>query len=335
MCNHRFSTFKVFLMNRSEYFNYIDDKLHVLARRIVTRGKLNILDLHVHSENFYCSFFNLLYDFKLVNLNDSLQNVEAIDLIDHTNKIIIQVSATNTKSKVELALNKPIIKEYSEYTFKFVSIAKDASNLQKNTFINPFSISFAPAEDIYDIATILGKILNLDIEDQKHVYQFIKNELGNEIDQVKLDSNLAAVINILAQIDLNESDVPTLVNSFEIERKITYNDLASSKYIINEYSVYYGKVDSIYSEFDSLGNNKSISVHATIRREYLSLNNYDDKDKVFYAVIDAVKNKIQSSVNFIPIPIDELELCVDILVVDAFIRCRIFKNPEGYEYASS
>lgn len=91
-------------MNRNPYFNYIDEKLHVLARRIETRGKMNLLDIHVHSENFYLHFFNLLYGFKLENLNSKLQNVEAIDLIDHANQIIIQVSATCTKQKIESAL---------------------------------------------------------------------------------------------------------------------------------------------------------------------------------------------------------------------------------------
>ena len=42
-------------------------------------------------------------------------------------------------------------------------------------------------------------------------------------------------------------------------------------------------------------------------------------------VIDAVIEKTQNSMNYQPIPIDELELCVNILVVDAFIRCKIFK----------
>ncbi len=322
-------------MNRTGYFNYIDEKLHVLAQRIVTRGKLNVLDLHTHSENFYCSFLNLLYSYDLINLNETLQNVEAIDLIDHSNKILIQISATNTKTKVESALSKSIIEKYSDYTFNFISIAKDASSLQKSSFSNPFSISFSPSKDIFDISTILGKILHMDIHEQKKVYNFIKEELGNNIDLVKLDSNLAAVINTLAQIDLNETDVLAQANSFEIERKITYNDLDSSKFIINEYGIYYGKVDTIFSQFDNLGNNKSISVHAAIRREYLKFRNYDDKDAIFSAVIEAVKNKIQSSANFIQIPIDELELCVDILVVDAFIRCNIFENPEGYTYASS
>ncbi|MCK5345501.1 MAG: hypothetical protein KAR20_18960, partial [Candidatus Heimdallarchaeota archaeon] len=67
------------------------------------------------------------------------------------------------------------------YTFKFISIAKDASNLRKNDFINPHSISFNPSEDIYDITSILNKILISDIDRQKVIYQFIKKELGNEI----------------------------------------------------------------------------------------------------------------------------------------------------------
>lgn len=322
-------------MNRTGYYNYIDEKLHILAHRIATGGKLNMLSLHMHSENFYLHLFNLLYDYKLENLNLFLQNVEAIDLIDHTNKIAIQVSSTNTKLKIESALGKNIVNKYSNYKFKFISIAKDASDLRKNTFINPHSISFNPSEDIYDISSVLNKILVDDIERQKKIYQFIQKELGNEIDIVKLDSNLATVINILAKEKWDEANKYDPINSAEIDRKIVYNDLDSAKGLIEEYSLYYGRVDAKYSEFDRLGNNKSNSVLATIKREYLKLKNSENADKVFFSVIDAIKNKILESANYVHIHIDELELCVDILVVDAFIRCKIFENPKGYNYATS
>ena len=99
----------------------------------------------------YLHFFNLLYGYELINLNSKLHNVEAIDLIDHKNKIIIQVSATNTKEKIETALSKDLIKKHSSYTFKFVSICKDSTNLRKSTFKNPHSIIFKPEYDIYDM----------------------------------------------------------------------------------------------------------------------------------------------------------------------------------------
>jgi len=322
-------------MNRNEYYNYIEDKLHTLAYRITTGGKLNMLSLHMHSENFYLHLFNLLYDYELKNLNQSLQNVEAIDLIDYTNKIIAQVSATNTKMKIESALKKDILKKYSGYTLKFISIAKDASNLRKNIFINPHSISFNPAEDIYDITFILNEILIGDPDRQKKIYQFIKKELGNEIDIVKLDSNLATVINTLAKEKWDDVNKPDPLNRFEIDRKIIYNDLDSAKSLIEEYSLYYGKVDAKYSEFDSLGSNKSNSVLATFKREYLKLKKGENADRVFFSVIDAITNKILESANYVQIPIDELELCVDILTVDAFIRCKIFENPEGYNHVTS
>jgi len=97
----------------------------------------------------------------------------------------------------------------------------------------------------------------------------------------------------------------------------------------------YGNVDSKYSEFDTLGSNKSNSVLATFKREYLKLKKGENADRVFFSVIDAIKNKILESANYVQIPIDELELCVDILTVDAFIRCKIFENPEGYNYVTS
>ena len=56
-------------MNRTEYYNYIDEKLHTLALRIDTNGKLNMLHLHMHSESFYLHLLNLLYGYKLENLN--------------------------------------------------------------------------------------------------------------------------------------------------------------------------------------------------------------------------------------------------------------------------
>lgn len=86
-------------MNRTMYFNYIEEKINVNAVRIESRGKLNILDLNQHSESFYNNFLNILYGWKLINLNEIKLNVEAIDLVDVDNKIIVQVSATATKQK--------------------------------------------------------------------------------------------------------------------------------------------------------------------------------------------------------------------------------------------
>lgn len=57
------------MVYRPRYFNYIVSKLSALATEIELRGKLNFLDLHLHSENFYLFFFNELFGWHLQNMN--------------------------------------------------------------------------------------------------------------------------------------------------------------------------------------------------------------------------------------------------------------------------
>ncbi|MBQ0143435.1 MAG: SMEK domain-containing protein, partial [Prevotellaceae bacterium] len=151
-------------MNREIFEDYIDEKLNTLSYRIDRRGKLNVLNYHLHSENFYRDFLNILYGWKLENLNSIQQNAEAIDLLDSYNKIMIQVSATNTKRKIDDTFNKPIFSKYTGYSFKFVSIARPAEDLRKKVYSVPTNISFTPSQDIYDTPSIMNEIHNLDID---------------------------------------------------------------------------------------------------------------------------------------------------------------------------
>ena len=322
-------------MNRPNYFNVIEERLNLLAVRIISRGKLNILDYHGHSENFYQYFLNEIYGWTVTNENDNKQNVEAIDLIDHTNKFVIQVSSTASKQKIESSLSKDSIKTYTGYNFKFISIARDADDLRKDTFKNPHGISFTPTTDIIDKNSILSKIRGLHIDDQERIYYFVKKELVMEIDPMKLESNLAAVITILSKEDWDKTEPVAEINSFEIDRKISHNNLNAAKAIIDDYMVHYGRVDKIYTEFDSQGSNKSKSVLSTIRQEYAKAKSSLTDDQLFFDVISKVEGKVLNSSNCTAIPFDELELCINILVVDAFIRCKIFENPNNYNYATT
>jgi hypothetical protein len=322
-------------MNRPDYFNVIEERLNLLAFRIVSRGRLNILDFHGHSENFYRYFLNEVYGWTVENENDNKQNVEAIDLIDHTNKFVIQVSATASKQKIESSLSKDSIKNYKVYTFKFVSIASDADKLRRASFKNPHGINFTPSADIIDKNSVLSKIRGLHINDQERIYKFVKKELVTEIDPMKLEYNLASIINILSKEDWDKSESVAEINSYEIDRKISHNNLNAAKVIIDDYTVHYGRVDKIYTEFDSQGSNKSSSVLSTIRQEYAKAKNSLNDDQLFFEVISKVEEKVLNSSNYSSIPFDELELCVNILVVDAFIRCKIFENPNKYNYATA
>jgi len=323
-------------MNRAYYFNAIEARLNFLALRITSRGKLNILDFHGHAENFFKHLLNEVNGWNLVNVNESKQNAEAIDLIDHVNKFVIQVSSVASKQKIESSLSKDSMKNYAGYAFKFISIAKDADDLRKVSFENPHEISFNPSTDIIDTNSILAKIRGLHINAQERIYQFLKSELEIEIDPMKLETNLAAVINILSKEDWDKKETLAEINSFEIDGKISYNNLnEGAKAIIGDYAVHYGRVDKIYATFDLQGHNKSSSVLSAIRQEYAKAKGNLTADQLFFKVISEIQEKVLNSSNYTPIPLDELELCANILAVDAFIRCKIFENPNNYNHASA
>ena len=324
-------------MQRKNYFDYVEEKLAILSIRVKNRGKLNILDVHMHSENFYRDFINLLYGWSLENANNRLQNIEAIDLIDDNVKLIVQVSATATKTKINNSLSKKSIEKKTKrgYTFKFVSIAENADQLRQQKYNNLYNIGFNPKKDIYDISSLEKDILNLKLQKLEEVYQFIKAELGNMPDCVRFNSDLTTIINILAEVKLDENEPLGNINMFEIDKKIEFNKLDIAASIIDDYKIFYNQVEKKYREFDKMGLNKSMLVLQSLKKMYIDAllkNKYDNSDLLFVGLIDEVKEIVINSSNYFDISKETLEACASLLVVDAFMRCKIFKNPEGYAY---
>jgi hypothetical protein len=313
-------------MNRQSYINAIEGLLSGLAYRIEVRVKLNILDLNLHSENFYTHFLNLLFGWELTNLNTIYQSAESIDLVDDVNKIIAQVSSTAKKGKIDSALSKKSLSKYCEYRFKFISISKDGDELRRKDYSIPNNLIFSPKQDIIDIPSLLREVNGLGIDRMKGILEFLEKEIKPEPDPTKVESNLTEVIKILSKEDLALQETDWEKIAFEIEEKISFNQLNRARDLVTDYAIYQSRIDKIYKDFDLAGANKSLSVLNRIRSEYKQLNASNPDDR-FFEIIDKVVNLIRSSSNYTKMPDEELRLCVEILVVDAFIRCKIFENP--------
>lgn len=326
-------------MNSQEFYNNISKNIEILAQQIKTNGKLNILDLNIHAETFYRELLNVVFGYELISTNNSTANFEAIDLIDKKNKIIVQVSSTATRQKIEMTLKKAKIKEYAElnYRLKFMFIADDASSLRKKRFKNPNKIEFNPLDDIQDKISLINHISQLNISKKKVVNDLFESEFGKKQGSIKVNNNLTNIIKILASEDLNVTSNPTNLNEFNINEKIKFNDLRIIKETtIDEYSVYFSKVNSIYKVFDEEGKNKRISVLRKITSFYeKELIKPIENVERFFNIISSIEEYILESKNHEDIEEDVLEMCVKIIVVDAFIRCKIFKNPEEYNHVTT
>lgn len=316
-------------MRSKAYFDLCVRQLSILAYEVELRGSVNILDLNIHCEDFYARFLNLLFGYSLANTNAVERNAASIDLVDHRNKLILQVSATATRQKVQAALSNPRLGNYKGYTFKFIPISKDARALRKMSFKGSFDVGFSPSSDILDLEEITSKILHEGPSRQQEIYKFLQAELSNDDPRPPSETNIAALIKILGQEDLsgglnNKHPIP-----FGIEEKINFNKLNIAEEIISSYAPYQSRVEKIYAQFDMMGKNKSLSVLGMFNSKYLKLKtNGLASDDLFFEIVGSTVETVRNSSNYTPISEEELELCVQILAVDAFVRCRIFANPK-------
>lgn len=279
-------------------------------------------------------FLNALFGFSLKNMNQITQNAEGIDLIDVINKLVLQVSSTASKVKIESALSKNL-KAYKGYRFNFISISKDASDVRKQSFANPHGLSFSPKDDIHDVKSILSYIQHLDIGKQRVIHDFLVKELHADEGSLPVETNLAAVINIIARENYYETQGITVPLAFNIDKKLTFNNLKAAAHIVEDYKIQHHRIEKLYSVFDSAGQNKSASVLNWLRQSYIKLSSQHSGDDLFFQVVEQAIQTVQKSANYAEIPLEELAMWVNALTVDAFIRCKIFKNPKELVHAAA
>lgn len=298
----------------------------MLCTRVELRGRLNVLNLNTHCEDFFVRLLNRLLGYQLSNINATKPNAEGVDLVDHASKIVLQVSATASKQKVESALAKDLT-SYKGYRFRFMPIAVNASDLAKKSFKNPHGLAFDPSADIIDIKFLLDIIKGMSLTDQQEVLALLNEELTNT--PQGSPTHLADVIRLIAAEDFGKLEPSSVVGLFNVDDKLLANQLSVAKGVIEDYKIHHSRVDRIYSDFDQSGHNKSRSILDSFRHVYLKLSLQFTGDELFLQIVDHMMDKVITSANYVEIQKDELLLCVNILAVDAFIRCKIFKAPQA------
>lgn len=310
--------------------NRIIEKLSILSTEVKLRGTLNLLDINVLSEQVYSNVLNIVYGWNLSNANLVQHNIKAIDLYDDVHKIIAQVSSDNSTTKVQQSLNKIELPRYSGYHFKFVSISKSVKHLKDQVFTVPTGISFSSTDDCYDIFRIIKDIQSKDIDTINKLAEFLeKAVLPSPSIAERRPSVITYVINCLAEADLATAEIDPDVRPFDFTPKIEVNDLKKWKSVVEQFAVFGGLVDSIYDQYDTEGKNKSFTVLMTLNHWYQELAASFSGDELFDLLLKRVYEAVDGDNTCnASLSRDELEMNIKIVLVDAFMKCRIFKKPE-------
>lgn len=316
-------------MKNNKYFDAITERLDFFSVRVQHLGSMNLHDINIHAEYFFMHFLNELYGWSLVNQNDFASNTPGVDLRYDGGQIVIQVTSTVTCEKVQHSLNKLDTTAFNGYTFKFLSIAKDADNLRNKIYTPPAGIAFDPKKDILDIKKIYSDIVGMNIDKQKAIYELTLKYMSIDTPSERRVKGLSRIIQILSDDKyLNTESQNYDKREFEIIAKIQKNKLDDLQEKILDLSLYQLDVSKVYDAFDVEGVNKSRAVLHAINSVYLHLKKTCQGQELFETIAEDIYIGLQDEANLREYNEEDIRYYIDIILADAFARCKIFKNPK-------
>jgi hypothetical protein len=177
--------------------------------------------------------------------------------------------------------------------------------------------------NVYTVSAL--KEMKLNHEDH-HLNQKIK----------KYPSMLTNAINAIADIQLDKPKVAETLAIYDINEKIQHNALKTNVALLQTYKVYHQKINSLYDELERQGslrkerlldNINSIYIEVLGKHVLDTLNPIEvireKSDEIFNDVYDVLCIHMEGSAHWA----EDVYLAVRLIMVDAFMRCKILEEP--------
>ncbi len=166
---------------------------------------------------------------------------------------------------------------------------------------------------------------------KNHESQFLGERLG------KNPSMLKNLIVALSEVDLDSYQNSQSLKVVDPTDKIQFNELKGHATLIREYSVYHAKLNVLYAELERQGSvvkEKLLRVikfiYDSVKSSYVQ-NSPDwmgivraNSDAIFDDVYGKLYDKLESSGGSWD---EDIVLGLNVVVIDAFIRCKILEEP--------
>ncbi len=152
----------------------------------------------------------------------------------------------------------------------------------------------------------------------------------------KNPSMLKNTIVALATIDLTKYQDAQPLNVIDPSDKIEFNSLKRNATVIREYSAYHTKLNALYTELEGQGSIAKEKLLRVIKLTYDSVKSSYIKDTKSWqkivrlnsdAIYDDVYNRLYEKLEAAKVWDEDVVLGLNIIMVDAFIRCKILEEP--------
>jgi hypothetical protein len=152
---------------------------------------------------------------------------------------------------------------------------------------------------------------------------------------------LSQVITKLANANLEDEahTNESAESAFQIRNKLDYNSVKRNRPLIEDFKIFNGKLNTIYQALESDNAFKMESLFRNIKMIYVKskgkyIQDFDNQlpdikkhsDDIFEDVEERLLELAQDSDNTV---IDDISFGVSVVMVDAFMRCKILEEPKS------
>ncbi|EEQ10936.1 TPA: SMEK domain-containing protein [Yersinia enterocolitica] len=311
------------MLERQVYMEKISNKLAILAHEVEIKTSLNLTDINIHSESFFCGLLNLIFSYSLVNANIIQKNAKSIDLIDLDSRIAIQVTSTSDFVKIRKTIDGFIeTKNVDKIDRLIILILTKKIRYKAKTYGSKFKITIS--DDVLDYTDLVRIINGLELEKIIQVCDYLdKNIVEKNVEKAPKE-----VVTILGMIKiLSSEDHPMLGIGFVDEPdpngKIYKRFSDYSNYLMDIYTSLISTYAAILEEIKTQSDIGTININKTsvyLKRFSNSILDNCNGDPV--SALDKMTEYYASKLGQDGIDYDDA--AIQYYLIDNMIRCNVF-----------
>jgi hypothetical protein len=323
------------MINKEFYIKNVAESLALLSKQVEFLNAVNLYDINIIAEDFFTELLNLIFDYKLKNVNVVEKNAPAIDLIDEENRISIQVTSDNSNTKIKHTIKEYIDnKSYEKYDRLIVLILTSKKRYTKsfetnNTFI------FNKESDVLDVEDLIKFIRGLEIEKIRAINDYLGRELCDKVYSIKETqaNEIDTIIDLIEYISKHREVKKKIDVEIDPEYKIYKRFKDFTERLISEYTTLYTLYgDAIETVNETIGIDEAQDIIIMFYLQDISMQFLDETNDDPIRALNKLVGNFEEKLSVNGKKYDRA--AIKFYLVNEMIKCRVFPN-ERSEYNGS
>lgn len=257
------------MLTRENYIHEIEDRLSAVELTVKRRNSLNLYDINIHAESFFCELLNLVFRYKLENLNCSHKNFASIDLGDKENRVSVQITSQEARDKVQKTIDKFIENGLENEYDRLIVLIIGTKPKSRKPFVTGDKFHFDANTDVWDTNYLIKRISEKPIEELSQICEFFKKQLYPNEGYIGLSLNKLGMQMLNEMHAVCKEKLLSIGISEKTADEIIETDIGSTKYQYILDKVKNGK-RYLIGEFGSGKSHALLIIAQQLMNEYLS-----------------------------------------------------------------